>query len=120
METGRARVLDFTPWGGAYNRVPVDATAFAHRAERFLLKQEVVVEASADDAGREAARGWLARSWELVHPYGSGGVYANFPDPDLDDWARAYHGPNLERLMRVKAEYDPGNVFRFSQSVPLA
>jgi len=119
-ESAQARVLDFTPWGGAYNRVPVDATAFAHRAERFLLKQEVVVEATADDAEREAARGWLARSWELVHPYGSGGVYPNFPDPDLDDWARAYHGPNLERLMRVKAEYDPENVFRFAQSVPPA
>jgi FAD/FMN-containing dehydrogenase len=119
-ETAQPRVLDFTPWGGAYNRVPVDATAFAHRAERFLLKQEIVVEASADDAAREAALGWLARSWELVHPYGSGGVYPNFPDPDLDDWAGAYHGPNLERLMHVKAEYDPGNVFRFAQSVPPA
>ena len=55
-----------------------------------------------------------------MHPYGTGGVYANFPDPDLDDWTRAYHGPNLERLMGVKAEYDPGNVFRFEQSVPPA
>jgi FAD/FMN-containing dehydrogenase len=120
IESRNARVLDFTPWGGAYNRVPVDATAFAHRAERFLLKQEVVVEAGADDAEREAAREWLTRSWELVHPYGSGGVYPNFPDPDLEDWPRAYHGPNLERLMRVKAQYDPGNVFRFAQSVPAA
>lgn len=52
-----ARVLDFTPWGGAYNRVPADATSFAHRAERFLLKQEVVVDAS---GGRAASRTWLA------------------------------------------------------------
>ena len=33
-----------------------------------------------------AARGWLDRSWALVHPWGSGGVYPNFPDPDLPDW----------------------------------
>jgi FAD/FMN-containing dehydrogenase len=111
---GPFRVLDLSPWGGAYNRVPPDATAFAHRQERFLVKHDVVV-ASPDDA--PAAREWLARSWEIVHPYGSGGVYPNFPDPDLDDALRAYHGPNLERLRRVKARYDPDGVFRFEQSV---
>jgi FAD/FMN-containing dehydrogenase len=111
------RVLDFTPWAGAYNRVPADATAFAHRAERFLLKQEVVVDASAPDAQRQAARDWLSRSWELVHDYGSGGVYPNFPDPELENGAHAYHGANLDRLRRVKATYDPKNVFRFDQSI---
>lgn len=112
-----ARVLDFTPWAGAYNRVAADATSFAHRAERFLLKQEVVVDAGASQAERQAARGWLSRSWALVHASGSGGVYPNFPDPELEDSARAYHGANLERLRRVKATYDPENVFRFDQSV---
>jgi FAD/FMN-containing dehydrogenase len=111
------RVLDFTPWAGAYNRVPADATAFVHRGERFLLKQEVVVDAGASQAERQAARGWLSRSWALVHPSGSGGVYPNFPDPELEDWGRAYHGANLDRLTRVKATYDPENVFRFDQSV---
>jgi FAD/FMN-containing dehydrogenase len=113
-----ARVLDFTPWAGAYNRVPADATAFAHRAERFLLKQEVVVDAGASEADRQAARSWLSRSWAVVHPSGSGGVYPNFPDPELEDWGRAYHGANLDRLRRVKATYDPDNVFRFEQSIP--
>jgi hypothetical protein len=112
-----ARVLDFNPWAGAYNRVPTDATAFAHRAERFLLKQEVVVAPDASDEERQPARDWLSRSWELVHPWGSGGVYPNFPDPELEHWARAYHGANLDRLMRVKATYDLENVFRFTQSI---
>ena len=112
-----ARVLDFTPWAGAYNRVPPEATAFAHRAERFLLKQEVVVDADASEDERQAARDWLSQSWALVHPWGSGGVYPNFPDPDLEDWGSAYHGTNLDRLRRVKATYDPENLFRFDQSV---
>jgi FAD/FMN-containing dehydrogenase len=67
---------------------------------------------------REAARHWLARSWTSVHPWGSGGVYPNWPDPDLEDWAHAYHGTNLERLVRVKRKYDPDNFFRFDQSLP--
>jgi hypothetical protein len=111
------RVLDFTPWAGAYNRVPANATAFAHRAERFLLKQEVIVDPSASDGEQHAARGWLARSWALSHACGSGGVYPNFPDPELQDSARAYHGANLDRLRRVKATYDPENIFRFDQSI---
>ncbi len=115
---GESRELDFTPWAGAYDRVPTGATAFAHRDERFLLLQVAVVEPDASAAEREAARGWLRRSWASVHPWGSGGVYPNFPDPDLENWANAYHGTNLERLVHLKRRYDPDGFFRFHQSVP--
>jgi FAD/FMN-containing dehydrogenase len=114
---GQSREVDFLPWGGAYNRVATDATAFAHRRERFLVQHLVLVGADATPAERVAARDWLAGSWRLVHPWGSGGVYPNFPDPDLQDWARAYHGNNYERLRRVKAAYDPDDFFRFHQSL---
>jgi FAD/FMN-containing dehydrogenase len=119
---GVSRELDFTPWGGAYNRVPSDATAFAHRDELFLLKHGIVVAPGASSSAREAGRAWLRRSWELVHPCGSGGVYPNFPDPELEGWERAYHGDNHERLARVKRRYDPESFFSFPQSLigPLA
>jgi hypothetical protein len=108
---GEARKLDFMPWGGAYNRVPAAATAFPHREEVFLLEHSVVVPAGFDAAATEAARAWLSDSWELVHPSGSGGVYANFPDADLPDEHRAYWGGNLERVRSVKEKYDPERVF---------
>jgi FAD/FMN-containing dehydrogenase len=114
---GQSRELDITPWGGAYNRVRADATAFVHRDARFLLKHAVVVDPDASDARQEAARAWLSRSWALVHRWGTGGAYQNFPDPDLRDWAGAYYGANLERLRRVKARYDPGEFLRFPQSL---
>ncbi len=114
---GETRVLDFTPWAGVYNRVRPDATAFAHRAERFLLKHEVIVDPAACDAERQAAREWLSRSWKLVHPHGSGGVYPNFPDPELEDWEHAYHRANFDRLRLVEATYDPENAFRFHHSI---
>jgi hypothetical protein len=79
--SSEARVLDFTPWGGAYNRVASDATAFAHRAERFLLKHEVIVDASASEAEREAARGSLSRSWEIVHSSSRGACTPTSPAP---------------------------------------
>ena len=87
---GEARELDFSPWGGAYNRVPVDATAFAHRDARFLLKHAAVLEPGVQPSG------WLDRSWEIVHPWGTGGVYPNFPEPGLP--GTAYWGANYERL----------------------
>jgi FAD/FMN-containing dehydrogenase len=116
--SGEARELDFTPWGGAYNRVQANATAFAHRAERFLLKHAVVVASDATASRRQAATRWLAESWAAVRPWGTGRVYPNFPDPDLADWATAYHGSNYDRLVRVKASYDPEGFFRFPQSLP--
>jgi FAD/FMN-containing dehydrogenase len=115
---GQSRELDFTPWDGAYNRVRADATAFVHRDELFLLKHAVVVGPDASTAERGAARRWLARSWALADPWGSGRVYQNFPDPDLEDWAQAYYGTNCDRLVRVKARYDPDAFFRFRQSLP--
>jgi FAD/FMN-containing dehydrogenase len=112
--TAQARELDFTPWGGAYNRTSAEATAFVHRSERFLLKHAVTLDADASTGERDAARDWLATSWSRVRQWGSGGVFPNFPDADLAEWATAYHGANSERLARIKARYDPDNLFRYS------
>lgn len=107
------REVAFLPWGGAYNRVDAEATAFAHRAELYLVQHLVLIDPHAATDERD----WLARSWSIVHPWASGGVYPNFPDPDLHDWARAYHGSNHQRLRRVKARYDPTGFFHFGQSL---
>ncbi|GAA4609329.1 FAD/FMN-containing dehydrogenase [Actinoplanes octamycinicus] len=100
------RQLTFTAMGGAYNHVPEDATAFAHRGERFLLEH----------LGAPADR-WIDRSWAITHPDGSGRVYPNFPDPALDDWPAAYHAGNYQRLTAVKQTYDPHRFFDFPQAV---
>jgi FAD/FMN-containing dehydrogenase len=110
---GQSRELDFMPWGGAYNRVPADATAFPHRDARMLVHQTVVFDRDVSSDAREGARRWLARSWETVHPWGTGGVYANFREPDRPGPERAYYGTNFERLLSVKRSYDPDGFFRF-------
>jgi FAD/FMN-containing dehydrogenase len=100
------RQLTFTAMGGAYNRVAEDATAFAHRAERFLLEHI-----------GERADPWVDRSWATAHLQGSGRVYPNFPDPALEDWAAAYHAGNYPRLAAVKNAYDPHRFFDFPQAI---
>ncbi len=119
LASGASRELDFMPWGGAYNRVRPDATAFVHRHELFQLKHAVVVDPHASTGEKQAAHRWVIQSWASVHRWGSGRVFQNFADPDLNDWANAYYGPNYDRLVRVKARYDPTNVFRFPQSLPV-
>jgi hypothetical protein len=108
---GESRELDFMPWGGAYNRVPSDATAFVHRDELFLLKHSVVLEPSASPGEKEAAQRQVDASWASVHAWGSGRMFQNFADPDLDAWADAYVGPNHDRLVQIKARYDPSDFF---------
>jgi FAD/FMN-containing dehydrogenase len=110
---GERRELNFTPMGGAYNRVPADDTAFVHRSERYLLEHV----AAHRESGKEAATHWARRSRALVHPWGSGRVYQNFPDPDLRHWTEAYHGSNYARLARVKRVYDPERLLHFHQAV---
>ncbi|MEU8364132.1 FAD-binding oxidoreductase [Nonomuraea sp. NPDC048882] len=96
--------LSFTAMGGAYNRVGPDATAFAHRDERFLLQHV-------------GTPGWVDTSWAIAHEDGSGRVYPNFPDPTLTDGPSAYHGENLDRLRAVKQLYDPDRFFDFPQAL---
>jgi hypothetical protein len=97
---GETRELDFSPWGGAYNRVPADATAFPHRDARFLLKLGVVLQPGTP------LDGWLTRAWELTRPHATGGAYVNFPDPELSDPATAYWGANQDRVRAVKRRYE--------------
>ncbi|MCW6005576.1 FAD-binding oxidoreductase [Micromonospora sp. CPCC 205371] len=105
-ETVGRRQLTFTAMGGAYNRVAEDATAFAHRKERFLLEHIA-----------DATDPWVDRSWAAAHADGSGHVYPNFPDPALEDWARGYHAGNYSRLAAVKNAYDPYRFFDFPQAI---
>jgi hypothetical protein len=116
---GEYRDLEFIPWRGAYGRWPPHATAFVHRTPRFMLKHTVQVGCRATDDRRRDAHHWATRSCATVHPWSSGHVYPNYPDPDLPDWGRAYYGTNFTRLTQVKATYDPANTFRFEQSIPV-
>ena len=47
-------------------------------------------------------------------------VYVNDLGGDEPDRVRAAYGANYERLVAVKAKYDPGNFFRGNQNVVAA
>lgn len=71
----------------------------------------------ADGTIRIGARA-VDASWSEAHPWRTGGVFPTSPTPS-PTIENAYHGSNFEELCRIKARYDPDDVFRFSQPLPL-
>jgi FAD/FMN-containing dehydrogenase len=106
--------------GDAVTRLPPDATAFVHRGAQMCSSIEL--DWTPDDTvGTVAqAQAWLAEFHAAMAPYTSDESYQNFIDEAQNDYLRAYYGANLERLVAVKRRYDPQNVFRYPQSIPLA
>ncbi|MDQ6660538.1 MAG: BBE domain-containing protein [Chloroflexota bacterium] len=104
-------------YGGAINRVAADATAFVHRDALFAAQYTANWNVSDPDTVVAANSSWLTETWQAMRPYASGAAYQNYIDPNLPDWQHAYYGTNLPRLQRIKAAYDPGNIFHFGQSI---
>ena len=105
-------------YGGAINRVASNATAFAHRNALFSVQYNADWNIGDSDAVVAANHTWLTNTWQSMRSYASGAAYQNYVDPDLANWQQAYYGANFARLQQVKATYDPGNLFRFAQSIP--
>lgn len=107
-------------WGGKVNEVAPDATAFVHRDTDFLYKSEVLWEATDETDLIIENLDWIEAFHASMEPYLSGGAYQNFVDRSQENWADAYYGENLPRLVELKRKWDPENLFRFQQSIPLS
>ncbi len=108
-EDGVTLILD--SYGGAISRVAPDATAFVHRDVRFCVQ-------ILSYAAIPTARSRVRRARGRIAPFGNGGAYQNYADPDLSGALRAYYGSNLARLRQIKSAVDPADRFRPAQGIP--
>jgi hypothetical protein len=109
------RVAQLRVLGGAISRVPADATAYAHRASKIMVNVAAFYDGEADKPIREA---WVAEFSAALNQ-GDAGAYVNFVGDEGEARVRAaYPGATWDRLARVKAEYDPDNLFRLNQNIP--
>lgn len=107
-------------WGGAINDIPHNETAFAYRDALFNVGVQLYVLAETDKDSFEKQQKKVNQWWPSVAQY-LDGAYVNYPMNSLeeDEYPRLYWGSHLERLVEVKREYDPLNIFRYEQSMPL-
>ena len=112
MRVAQLRVL-----GGAMARVPAQATAFAHRDSRIMVNLAAFYDGPADQAVRQA---WVDDFAAALRQDDSG-AYVNFLGDEGQARVRqAYPGSTWDRLMAIKARYDPTNLFRLNQNIPPA
>jgi FAD/FMN-containing dehydrogenase len=111
---GALTIVYFEPMGGVLARIRPDATAFPHRAAAHSFH---VLAGWSDADDDQAVMSWAASLHRAMARHANGGVYVNLLDPDEAGGVRAAYGPNYERLARIKATYDPGNLFRLNHNI---
>jgi hypothetical protein len=111
------RVAQLRALGGAMRRVPVEATAFAHRRSHIMVNLAAFYTGPEDQILRQA---WVADFAEALQQ-GDSGAYVNFLGDEGEDRVRAaYPGATWDRLVAIKARYDPTNLFHLNQNIPPA
>lgn len=92
---------------------PTD-TAYPQRKSHFIMNVHGRWEDKAKD---DACIGWARQVFQDMAPFAAGSVYVNFmPEDDADRVPDAY-GENADRLARIKAKYDPQNLFRMNHNI---
>jgi FAD/FMN-containing dehydrogenase len=108
--------------GAVLTSEPSGGSAFAHRSALYYAEPGagwgVRGGARASDEETATVLTWIAEFAEAMEPYVNG-AYVNVPNAGMPDWERAYWGTNVDRLRRIKAAYDPDNVFSYEQSIRL-
>jgi FAD/FMN-containing dehydrogenase len=100
--------------GGQASRVDPQAMAYSSRDANYVLNVHARWETAADDARCITwARDFFARS----QPFASGGAYVNFLTEDETDRIAFAYGASYERLVAIKKQYDPENLFRINQNI---
>jgi hypothetical protein len=104
-------VMFFENANGAVTDVAQTATAFSHRnAVANMMLIGLWKDPSQDEPGRKA----IHATWSKLVPF-TDGYYVNLnDDPKGID---SNYGPNFTRLVALKKQYDPMNLFRLNANI---
>ena len=102
------------PINGAAHRFGADDAAFGHRDATFA---PVIAGMWPDPSQNEANIAWVKDYYAATAPHGEEGGYVNFMAADDGDRVRANYGVSYDRLVAVKRQYDPYNLFRHNQNI---
>jgi FAD/FMN-containing dehydrogenase len=98
---------------GVAARVPMTATAYPLRGTG--LSSLIDAEWRKPEA-RAGAEQWVAETGAALRPWARR-AYVNYLPPSAPERIREIYGVNYPRLARIKARYDPENLFRENQNI---
>jgi FAD/FMN-containing dehydrogenase len=102
--------------GGALNEHNPDDGAMGNRDAQFACG--LLGNWAPGEAGFEGFPQWIRDAWERVRPISTGGNYINFQTADEGEQRiRETYGANYDRLVEIKREYDPDNLFRSNRNL---
>ena len=109
--------IDIWFQGGAMGRVGAEESAFGDRSAPILLGIEANWEEEPQED--EANIAWARGCYSDMRRFSDGGVYLNFPGflEEGQGLMRDAYGQNYERLVTLKNQYDPTNLFRLNQNI---
>jgi FAD/FMN-containing dehydrogenase len=106
-------IINIHQFHGAATRIAPDATALALREPHFEVVNIGMWTAGTGEA--ETIWTWSAKA--RMAPHAGSGVYVNFLGEEGEGAIRASYRGNYARLMAIKADYDPDNIFRRNQNI---
>ncbi|MDX1480419.1 MAG: FAD-binding protein, partial [Woeseiaceae bacterium] len=109
----RTTQMFFQCAGGAIARVPDDATAFAHRYASHSVFTTVSWEPG---VARDPHVRYVRSYWDDVAPH-TRGFYTNEIADEAQRVVNDNYFGNFDRLLQIKREYDPGNLFRLNANI---
>jgi FAD/FMN-containing dehydrogenase len=114
-----SQLSDIPIWhlGGALSRVAPEATAYGSRDAPYLVTAEATW---TDSSQNESNIRWARDLVAAMRPFSRGGLYLNFAGfgEEKEAMLRDAYGSNYDRLVAIKTQYDPGNLFRMNLNIP--
>ena len=107
-------IVMLVPHGGAISRIKPEATAYWHRQ----AKHSVLVAGYWDSPdGKVSNTDWVRTGWSKLEPL-TKSLYVNLLSQDeADARIRSVYGDNYPRLIALKKQYDPRNLFRLNANI---
>jgi hypothetical protein len=102
------------PISGAASRIGKEETPWAYRDATYA---GVIVGIDPDPENADKITKWSKDYWEAMHPYSAGGAYSNFMMDEGQERIKASYKHNYDRLVKIKTQYDPDNLFSVNQNI---
>lgn len=99
---------------GEVCRIAPDATAYPHREPGYNL---VIAGQWLDTSEDDANIAWVREVFDALAPYRADRVYVNYMGDDDSGRVGSAYGPNYDRLVALKRQWDPNNLFHLNQNI---